>query len=82
MKFKAQFSFSKEAAPPEERISAQDEIKYGFASTARARNRINEFDLTLPGLKTSGTFDMNEKTIRRDRLSSLRNKFSKVLNLA
>ena len=82
MKFKPEFSFSNEPQPPEERLSAQDEVKYGFTAAVRARPKTHEFDLTLPNLKNASSFNFDEKTIRKDRINSLRNKFSKVLNLA
>jgi hypothetical protein len=51
----------------------------------RAKPRHSEFDLTnnttmtLPRISKDDSF--NEKTIRKDRLKSLKSKFSKMLNL-
>lgn len=81
MKFKPIYSFSKEPAPPEERIGLQDEIRFGFTTVARARPKQNEFDLSYNELPKIGT-NFDEKSIRRDRLNSLRGKFGKLLNLA
>lgn len=82
MKFKPEFSFSHETTPPEERLTPQDELKLGFTTAVRSRPKTHEVDLTLPNLKNTGSFYFDEKSIRRDRISSLRNKFAKVLNLA
>lgn len=82
MKFKPEYSFSNEPTPPEERLAPQDELKYGFTAAVRNRPKTHEVDLTLPNLKNTGGFSFDEKTIRRDRISSLKNKFAKVLNLA
>ncbi len=81
MKFKPSYSFSKEPLPQEEKINLQDEIRFGFTTVARARPKYSEFDLTLNELpKINQTFD--EKSIRKDRLNSLKGKFGKLLNLA
>lgn len=83
MKLNPSFTYSKEPPPVEEKINPQDEIRFGFAATARARTRTNEFDLSMNDqLPRIGSTPFEEKTIRRDRLSSLRGKFGKLLNLA
>lgn len=46
MKFKPNYSFSKEPAPLEEKIGLQDELRFGFTTVARARPKYNEFDLS------------------------------------
>jgi len=38
-------------------------------------------DLTLPELRNNSAYGFEEKSIRKERLSSLRSKFAKVLNL-
>lgn len=81
MKLKPAYSFSKEVMPPEEKISYQDELKYGFTTAARTKPKTAEFDLSYNELpKLNQTYD--EKSIRRDRLNSLKGKFGKLLNLA
>jgi len=82
MKLRPEYSFSNEPAPPEERLAPQDELKYGFTAVVRSRPKTHEVDLTLPNLRNTTGFNFDEKSIRRDRISSLRNKFAKVLNLA
>jgi len=60
-------------------------LKFGFTTNMRAKPRHSEFDLTnnttmtLPRISKDDGF--NEKTMRRDRLNSLKSKFSKMLNL-
>jgi hypothetical protein len=81
MKLKPSHSLSKEPSPIEEKIALQDELRFGFTTLARNKPKIsNEFDLSYSELPPiNQTFD--EKSIRRDRLNSLKHKFGKLLNL-
>jgi hypothetical protein len=41
MKFKPSYIYSKEPAPLEEKIGAQDELRFGFTTVARVRPKYN-----------------------------------------
>lgn len=83
MKFKPNLTFSKEPVAPEEKINIQDELKFGFTTMARNKPRMNnEFDLSYSELPPIASQTFDEKSMRRDRLNSLKSKFGKLLNLA
>lgn len=46
MKFKPSYSFSKEPAFPEEKISIQDEIKFGFTTVVKTKSKSSAFEMT------------------------------------
>jgi len=56
MKFKPMYSFSKEPAPAEEKMSIQDELKFGFTTVVKPKSKSTAMDLTyseLPKINTT-----------------------------
>jgi hypothetical protein len=84
MMHKPNYKFSLEDAPPQEKLSKEDEIRFGFTMNLRPKPKYAEIDVGnqtafLPKIKDDS---FQEKTIRRDRIQSLKSKFSKLLNLS
>lgn len=84
MTFKPKYSFSEEPQPLTERLNPQEQLKFGFTTNVfnSSRNRQN-VDFTSMGLpqidKKNQT--LYEKSIRKDRIKSLKNKFGKMLSI-
>lgn len=79
-----QYKFSYEDPPKEEVFSIEDGKKYGLSKTFDMRANPNtEINLSgefeLPSIKNK--HQIYEKSIRRDRLNSLKKKFGQMLNL-
>ena len=82
-KYQPKYSFSKEPVPQAEKLTPQEEVKFGFTTSLLTRPKYKEAldfsELGLPKIDKQENFD---KTLRRDQLKSLKNKFGKMLNLA
>lgn len=80
MAVKNKFSISYEEPQKGEMISPADQRKYGFPPPKNFSN--NKTMIVLESkLPEINQFRPIEKQIRRDRLKSLKNKFSSILNL-
>lgn len=72
-----------ETPPDKEMLNHADELKFGFTENLRFKPKYTEFNMSdtkLPSINNQEN-SLYEKSIRKDRLKSLKNRFSKLLNL-
>ena len=79
MKFKSNYCFSKEPPAATERLHPSEERKFGLTIDDFSNRCKETIDFSLPKIKNE-VMPFN-KTMRKDRLRTLKNKFSKLLNL-
>ena len=80
MKFKGKYTFSKEPPSYTEKLHPSEERKFGLTIDDFSNRSKETVDLYLPKIQKETT--PFNKTMRKGRLNSLKNKYGKLLNLA
>ena len=79
-KLKPKYEFSFEKPPLTERLTPNEEVKYGLISKKSINKEKEALDFSLPKVNQKSE-EVFEKTMRKEQLRKLKTRFQKVLHL-